>query len=49
MGVDARPPPEVPLPALAPLFPADAVAAGNWDVINANAVKVMGNVKAALA
>ena len=34
---------------VAPLFPADAVAAGNWDVINANAVKVMGNVKAALA
>ena len=34
---------------VAPLFPADAVAAGNWDVINANAVKVIGNVKAALA
>merc|ERR1719171_335423 len=34
---------------VAPLFPADAVAAGNWDVINANAVKVIGNVKAAIA
>ena len=33
---------------VAPLF-LDAVAAGNWDVINASAVKVMGNVKAALA
>merc|ERR1711865_1027088 len=34
---------------VAPLFPADAVAAGKWDVIQANAVKVIGNVKAALA
>jgi len=34
---------------VAPLFPADAVAAGNYDVITANAVKVIGNVKAALA
>ena len=34
---------------VAPLFPADAVAAGNWDLIQANAVKVIGNVKAAIA
>merc|ERR1719217_1529877 len=34
---------------VAPLFPPDAVLNGNWDVINANAVKVIGNVKAALA
>jgi Entner-Doudoroff aldolase len=34
---------------VAPLFPADAVAGAKWDVINANAVKVIGNVKAAIA
>ncbi|KAJ1633887.1 demethylmenaquinone methyltransferase/aldolase [Pavlovales sp. CCMP2436] len=32
---------------VAPLFPPDAVASGNWDAITANAVKVIGNVKAA--
>lgn len=31
---------------VAPLFPPDAIAAGNWDQIQANAEKVMGNVKA---
>ena len=34
---------------VAPLFPADAVAAGDWGAIQANAQKVIGNVKAALA
>jgi len=31
---------------VAPLFPPDAVAAGNWDQITANAKKVIGNVHA---
>ena len=34
---------------VAPLFPPDAVAAADWDKIQANAEKVIGNVKAALA
>ena len=34
---------------VAPLFPPDAVLGGKWDVIEANARKVIGNVKAALA
>ena len=33
---------------VAPLFPPDAVGGGKWDVIQANAEKVIGNVKAAL-
>jgi 2-dehydro-3-deoxyphosphogluconate aldolase / (4S)-4-hydroxy-2-oxoglutarate aldolase len=31
---------------VAPLFPPDAVAGEKWDVIQANAEKVIGNVKA---
>merc|ERR1719453_408255 len=31
---------------VAPLFPPDAVLNSKWDVIHANAVKVIGNVKA---
>ena len=34
---------------VAPLFPPDAVASGDWDAIQANAKKVIGNVKAAMA
>jgi len=34
---------------VAPLFPPAAVAGNQWDVINANAVKVIGNIKTALA
>jgi len=34
---------------VAPLFPPDAVAGAKWDVISANAAKVIGNVKAAMA
>merc|ERR1719271_1908204 len=34
---------------VAPLFTPDMVAASNWDGIQANAAKVIGNVKAALA
>ena len=34
---------------VAPLFPPDAVAGEKWDVIQANARKVIGNVKAAMA
>merc|ERR1719428_2542426 len=34
---------------VAPLFPPDVVAAQNWDQINANAAKVIGNVKKAMA
>ena len=34
---------------VAPLFPPDAVAGKKWDVIQANAEKVIGNVKAAMA
>merc|ERR1712176_967846 len=34
---------------VAPLFPPDAVAGAKWDVIRANAEKVIGNVKAAIA
>lgn len=34
---------------VAPLFPPDVVAANKWDVVNANAKKVIGNIKAALA
>jgi len=34
---------------VAPLFPPDKIAAGDWDAINANAKKVIGNVKAAIA
>jgi len=33
---------------VAPLFPPDAIAGEKWDVINANATKVIGNVKAAM-
>ncbi len=33
---------------VAPLFPPDAIAGEKWDVIQANAEKVIGNVKAAL-
>ena len=33
---------------VAPLFPPDAVASGDWDAIQANAKKVIGNVKAAM-
>jgi Entner-Doudoroff aldolase len=31
---------------VAPLFPPDKIAAGDWDVITANAVKVIGKVNA---
>jgi Entner-Doudoroff aldolase len=34
---------------VAPLFPPDAIAGAKWDVIQANATKVIGNVKAAMA
>merc|ERR1740138_1939001 len=34
---------------VAPLFPPDKIAAQDWDVIQANAEKVIGNVKAAIA
>merc|ERR1719201_1240544 len=34
---------------VAPLFPPDAVLNKKWDVIQANAEKVIGNVKAAMA
>lgn len=34
---------------VAPLFPPDKIAASDWDAIQANAVKVIGNVKAAIA
>lgn len=34
---------------VAPLFPPDAVLNAKWDVIQANAAKVIGNVKAAIA
>merc|ERR1719454_1486845 len=34
---------------VAPLFPPDKIAAEDWDAIQANAVKVIGNVKAAIA
>ena len=34
---------------VAPLFPPDAVLNSKWDVIQANAQKVIGNVKAAMA
>jgi len=34
---------------VAPLFPPDAIAGEKWDVIHANAVKVIGNVKAAMS
>jgi len=34
---------------VAPLFPPDKIAAQDWDAIQANAVKVIGNVKAAIA
>lgn len=33
---------------VAPLFPPDAVGGAKWDVIQANAEKVIGNVKAAM-
>uniref|UniRef100_A0A7S0P0F2 2-dehydro-3-deoxyphosphogluconate aldolase n=1 Tax=Calcidiscus leptoporus TaxID=127549 RepID=A0A7S0P0F2_9EUKA len=33
---------------VAPLFPPDAVAGAKWDVIQANAAKVIGNVNAAM-
>jgi len=34
---------------VAPLFPPDVIAGNKWDVVHANATKVIGNVKAALA
>merc|ERR1719199_2113225 len=34
---------------VAPLFPPDAVLNSKWDVIQSNAAKVIGNVKAAMA
>jgi len=34
---------------VAPLFPPDKIAAQDWDAIQANAAKVIGNVKAAMA
>ena len=34
---------------VAPLFPPDVVMGEKWDVIQANAEKVIGNVKAAMA
>lgn len=34
---------------VAPLFPPDVIANEDWDTIQANAVKVIGNVKAAMA